>query len=46
VAFLFGGDKDSDEDGVLNKEDECPETPDLSAFNGCPNITEDEIKRL
>ena len=45
VAFLFGGDKDSDEDGVLNKEDECPETPDLSAFNGCPNITEDEIKR-
>ena len=43
VAFLFGGDKDSDENGVLNKEDECPETPGLSAFKGCPDTDGDGI---
>jgi len=28
---------DSDEDGVLDRNDECPETPGLKAKNGCPN---------
>lgn len=46
VAFLFGGDKDSDEDGALNKEDKCPETPGLLEFNGCPDTDGDGVNDL
>ncbi len=44
VAFLFGGDKDSDQDGIPNKEDECPEIPGIAAFKGCPDTDGDGIQ--
>jgi len=43
VAFKFGG-KDSDGDGIFDKDDECPETPGLPEFNGCPDSDGDGIE--
>ncbi|WP_028377021.1 OmpA family protein [Leeuwenhoekiella sp. MAR_2009_132] len=43
VGFVFGG-KDTDGDGVYDKDDECPETPGLKEFNGCPDTDGDGIK--
>ncbi len=34
---------DSDGDGVYNNFDECPETPGLEEFNGCPDTDEDGV---
>ena len=42
VVFSFGG-KDTDGDGVYDKNDECPETPGLKEFNGCPDTDGDGI---
>lgn len=38
----FGG-KDTDGDGIYDKDDECPETPGLAEFNGCPDSDGDGI---
>ena len=42
ITFAFGG-KDTDGDGVYDKDDECPETPGLKEFNGCPDTDGDGI---
>jgi outer membrane protein OmpA-like peptidoglycan-associated protein len=43
VGFVFGG-KDTDGDGVYDNDDECPETPGLPEFNGCPDTDGDGIQ--
>ena len=42
VKMAFGG-TDTDGDGVYDKNDECPETPGLAEFNGCPDTDGDKI---
>lgn len=42
LTFAFGG-KDTDGDGIYDKEDECPEVPGLAEFNGCPDTDGDGI---
>jgi len=41
--FKLGG-KDTDKDGVKDKDDLCPETPGLEQFNGCPDTDSDGIQ--
>jgi len=43
IVIKFGG-KDSDDDGVYDKDDECPEVFGLEAFNGCPDTDGDGLK--
>ena len=43
IGFKFGG-KDTDGDGIYDNEDECPETPGLPEFNGCPDSDGDGIE--
>lgn len=43
VVFRFGG-KDTDGDGIYDKDDECPDTAGLIEFNGCPDSDGDGIK--
>lgn len=43
VVFQFGG-KDTDGDGVYDKNDDCPEVAGLKEFNGCPDADGDGIK--
>ncbi len=43
IKFKFGG-KDTDGDGIYDFEDECPETPGLPEFNGCPDTDGDGIE--
>jgi len=43
LNFSFGG-KDTDGDGVFDKNDACPEVAGLEAFNGCPDTDGDGIE--
>jgi len=43
VSVKFGG-KDSDGDGIYDKDDACPEVAGLEAFNGCPDSDGDGIE--
>ena len=43
LNFNLGG-KDTDKDGVKDKDDLCPETPGLEQFNGCPDTDGDGIQ--
>jgi outer membrane protein OmpA-like peptidoglycan-associated protein len=43
VVFKFGG-KDTDGDGVYDKDDACPEVAGLKEFGGCPDSDGDGIK--
>ena len=43
LVFRFGG-KDTDGDGVYDKDDACPEVAGLKEFNGCPDTDGDGIK--
>ena len=43
IKFVFGG-KDTDGDGIYDKDDECPEQPGLEEFNGCPDSDGDGIE--
>ena len=43
VIFTFGG-KDTDGDGIYDKDDACPEVAGLAAFNGCPDSDGDGIE--
>lgn len=43
IKFMFGG-VDTDGDGIYDKDDECPETPGLPEFNGCPDTDGDGIE--
>ena len=42
-SVKFGG-KDTDGDGVYDKDDACPEVPGLAEFNGCPDTDGDGIE--
>ncbi len=42
LTFAFGG-KDTDGDGIYDKDDECPEVPGLEEFKGCPDTDGDGI---
>ena len=42
ITFKFGG-KDTDGDGIYDKDDACPETPGLEEFMGCPDTDGDGI---
>ncbi|MBT8393280.1 MAG: OmpA family protein [Bacteroidia bacterium] len=43
LVYNFGG-VDTDNDGILDKEDECPEEFGLIQFNGCPDSDGDGVK--
>ncbi|RNC88073.1 MAG: OmpA family protein [Winogradskyella sp.] len=43
ISHKFGGDKDTDRDGIPDEEDNCPDTPGLYAFNGCPDTDNDGV---
>ena len=43
VTVKFGG-KDTDKDGIYDKNDACPDVPGLEAFNGCPDSDNDGIE--
>jgi outer membrane protein OmpA-like peptidoglycan-associated protein len=43
LVIRFGG-KDTDSDGVFDKDDACPEVAGLKEFNGCPDADGDGIK--
>lgn len=42
IIFKFGG-SDNDNDGIVNKEDDCPNIFGLADFNGCPDTDKDGI---
>ena len=42
LTFKFGG-KDTDKDGIYDKDDLCPEQPGLEKFQGCPDTDGDGI---
>ncbi len=42
IIFQFGM-KDRDDDGIPDHLDECPDTPGLPEFNGCPDTDGDGI---
>lgn len=42
LTFKFGG-KDTDGDGVYDKDDTCPEVKGLKQFKGCPDTDADGI---
>ncbi|MEE9406779.1 MAG: OmpA family protein [Polaribacter sp.] len=43
LVIKFGG-KDTDGDGVYDKDDACPDVAGLVEFNGCPDADADGIK--
>jgi len=43
LSVKFGG-KDTDGDGIYDKDDACPDVPGLEAFNGCPDTDGDGIE--
>jgi len=43
LVFKFGG-KDTDDDGIYDNEDACPEEAGLEMFNGCPDSDGDGIQ--
>ncbi|MHA3787577.1 OmpA family protein [Flavobacterium hauense] len=42
LSFKFGG-KDTDKDGIYDKDDACPDVPGLAQFQGCPDTDGDGI---
>ena len=42
LLFRFGN-RDKDKDGILDKDDRCPETPGLAEFQGCPDTDGDGV---
>ena len=43
LTFKFGG-KDTDGDGIYDREDVCPEVAGLPEFKGCPDTDKDGIQ--
>lgn len=46
LPILYGEVKDDDKDKVSNHQDDCPETPGLWSFKGCPDSDGDGIQDL
>ena len=44
LSFAFGGEPDSDKDGIKDSQDACPEIAGLESLNGCPDGDGDGIK--
>ena len=44
IAVLFSGVKDTDGDGIRDKEDLCSEVPGIILFKGCPDTDGDGIQ--
>lgn len=44
VSFNLGKSKDSDDDGVSDRNDECPGVVGVKQFNGCPDSDSDGVK--
>lgn len=42
LLFRFGN-MDRDKDGILDKDDRCPDTPGLAEFQGCPDTDGDGV---
>ena len=42
--FINFGGKDTDGDGIYDRDDACPETPGLEQFQGCPDTDDDGIQ--
>lgn len=42
LLFRFGN-SDRDKDGILDKDDLCPDTPGLAEFQGCPDTDGDGV---
>jgi OmpA-OmpF porin, OOP family len=42
ITFQFGG-KDTDGDGIYDKDDACPDVKGLKQYNGCPDTDGDGI---
>jgi outer membrane protein OmpA-like peptidoglycan-associated protein len=43
LTFKFGG-KDTDNDGIYDKDDACPEVAGIAEFKGCPDTDKDGIQ--
>jgi len=43
LTFRFGGPRDSDNDGIRDKDDNCPDRPGKPEFFGCPDADNDGI---
>jgi outer membrane protein OmpA-like peptidoglycan-associated protein len=43
IIYKFGA-YDSDNDGIIDSKDNCPETFGVAKFNGCPDTDEDGIQ--
>ncbi len=43
LVFKFGG-SDRDGDGIYDQDDECPDTPGVAMYNGCPDTDGDGIE--
>ena len=43
LKFQFGA-SDKDNDGIIDKEDACPDVPGVAAFQGCPDTDGDGIQ--
>lgn len=43
IVFKFGG-RDTDNDGIIDDEDDCPNTFGLIQFNGCPDTDGDGVR--
>ncbi len=44
LKYTFSSVKDTDQDGVIDRKDECPEIPGLEIFNGCPDTDNDGVR--
>ncbi|MFA5620502.1 MAG: OmpA family protein [Weeksellaceae bacterium] len=43
IAYRFGK-SDRDGDGIMDEDDECPDTPGIAKYNGCPDTDNDGIE--
>ena len=41
--YLAGGNRDKDDDGVINRKDKCPKIPGLEKLFGCPDSDNDGV---
>jgi len=44
LRFLFGKPKDTDEDGIPDRKDKCPDVWGVAMFQGCPDTDKDSVQ--